>query len=97
MVATKAQHHKHEYSTLRLKQSAWGKGYATEVCMRMLAFAFEETPLSDVVANIDDENDNSRRILHKCGLRDEGKRRAYGELSPCFRITRDQWVSENRP
>ena len=30
-----------------LKQSAWGKGYATETCMRLLAFAFKDTLLMD--------------------------------------------------
>jgi len=79
-----------------LKPSAWGKGYATEVCKRLLKFAFEETPLEYVVACIDDDNENSRRVLSKCGLRDEGKRRAYGEQAPCFSITREQWVSEHR-
>jgi ribosomal-protein-alanine N-acetyltransferase len=79
-----------------LKRSAWGKGYATEICRRLLAFAFEETPLEDIVACIDDDNEQSRRVLLKCGLRAEGRRRAYGEQSLCFRITREQWISENR-
>jgi ribosomal-protein-alanine N-acetyltransferase len=77
-----------------LKPSAWGKGYATEICKRLLAFAFEETSLVDVVACIDDENNASRNVLFKCGFRGEGRRRAYGEQSPCFRITREQWVSQ---
>ena len=80
-----------------LKRSAWQKGYATEICRRMLAFAFEETPLADVVASIDDDNKNSRRVLHKCGLRDDGRRRAYGEQTLCFRITREQWAPDNQP
>ena len=80
-----------------LKRAAWGKGYATEVCRRLLDFAFEETPLAEVVACIDDNNGGSRRVLSKCGLREEGKRRAYGEQTLCFRITREQWMSEYRP
>jgi RimJ/RimL family protein N-acetyltransferase len=79
-----------------LKPSAWGKGYATEICKRLLAFAFEETSLMDVVACIDDDNDKSRHVLCKCGLGGERRRRAYGEQSLCFRITREQWVSQNR-
>jgi ribosomal-protein-alanine N-acetyltransferase len=78
-----------------LKQSAWGKGYATEICKRLLAFAFEETPLTEVVACIDDGNDNSGHVLAKCGIRSEGRRLAYGEQSLCFRITRKEWLSEN--
>ena len=68
--------------------------YATEICKRLLAFAFEETSLVDVVACIDDDNDKSRHVLCKCGLRGERRRRAYGEQSLCFRITREQWVSQ---
>ena len=58
--------------------------------MRLLEFAFEGTPPADVVACIEDENEGSRRVLLKCGLRDEGRRRTYGEPSPCFRITREE-------
>jgi ribosomal-protein-alanine N-acetyltransferase len=79
-----------------LKRPAWGKGYATEICMRLLAFAFEETPLVEIVACIDGDNHRSRQVFSKCGLRDEGLRRAYADLSPCFRITRREWMSENR-
>ncbi len=79
-----------------LKQSAWGKGYATEICKRLLAFAFEETPLTEVVASIDDGNKESAHVLAKCGIRAEGRRRAYGEQTLCFRITREEWMSEHR-
>ena len=79
-----------------LKQSAWGKGYATEICMRLPAFAFKDTLLMDIVACIDDDNNKSQQVLSKCGLRCEGRRRAYGGQSLCFRITREQWMFENR-
>ncbi len=79
-----------------LKRSAWGKGYATEICSRLLEFAFEKTPLTDVVACIDDDNHNSRNVLYKCGLQDEGRRRAYGEQALCFRIAKDQWLESNQ-
>lgn len=78
-----------------LKSAAWGKGYATEICKRLLAFAFVETPLPDVVACIDDDNHKSRHVLAKCGFREEGRRLAYGVQSLCFRITRSQWLEAN--
>ena len=62
-----------------LKKSAWGKGYATEACRRLLRFAFEQTPLVEVVATLDTENTNSRHVLDKCGLVLKGTRRAYAE------------------
>lgn len=79
-----------------LKRSAWGKGLATEICRRLLRFAFEETPLTEVVATFDDENIRSKRVLQKVGLVDDGRRRAYGEDSADFRITRDRWLALGR-
>ena len=76
-----------------LKKSAWGKGIATEICERLLQFAFEESPLTEIVATLEDENLRSRHVLEKCGLIDEGRMRAYGEDSPRFRITLDAWLA----
>jgi RimJ/RimL family protein N-acetyltransferase len=79
-----------------LKQSAWGKGYATEACTRMLRFAFEQTALQEVVAVTDPENRASQKVLRKCGLIEEGLRRAYAAVCPGFRITRRQWLERTR-
>ncbi|MDH3743409.1 MAG: GNAT family N-acetyltransferase, partial [Hyphomicrobiales bacterium] len=38
-----------------LKPSAWGRGVASEACARLLRFAFEETPLEEIVAVTDPE------------------------------------------
>lgn len=78
-----------------LKKSAWGKGYATEIAGRLLRFAFEETPLEEVVAVIDDRNEASRRVLKKCGMIEEGPRPAYATMAPGFRLTRAQWLEMN--
>ena len=75
------------------KKSAWGKGYASEAAGRLLRFAFEDTPLQEVVAVTDPENTNSQRVLRKIGLRNEGMRRAYKYDCSAFRITRSQWQS----
>ncbi len=74
-----------------LKKPAWGKGYATEACKRLLKFAFEESPLEEVVATIDAENATSRKVLEKSGLIYQGLMRAYAVDIPGFRITRQQW------
>ncbi len=78
-----------------LIRSVWGKGYATEATKRLLKFAFEETPLEELVATIDPQNTASRRVLEKCGLVHEGIRRAYAVECPGFRITRQQWLERN--
>jgi RimJ/RimL family protein N-acetyltransferase len=75
-----------------LKRSAWGKGYATEATKRLLKFAFEESPLQELVATTDPENAASQRVLEKCGLVYEGMRRAYAVECSGFRITRQQWL-----
>ena len=75
-----------------LKRSAWGNGYATEGCRRLVQFAFEETELDEIVAVTDPRNAASQKVLRKCGLRDEGLRRAYAEECPAFRISRQQWL-----
>ena len=57
------------------KRSAWSQGYATEACRRLLQFAFEETPLDQVIASFDDENASSQRVLEKSGLYNRGRMR----------------------
>ena len=75
-----------------LKRSAWGRGLATEACRRLLRFAFEATPLGEIVAVIEAGNTASERVLLKCGLLREAPRRAYGQECPAFRITRARYV-----
>jgi len=75
-----------------LKPSAWRRGCATEACRRLLQFAFEESPLNEVVATLDEGNDASRNVLLKSGFIDRGMRRCYGEDGPDFRIARDEWM-----
>jgi len=74
-----------------LKPSAWGHGYATEVCKRLLQFAFQDVSLNEVVASVDDGNVVSKKVLEKSGLIDRGRTRSYGKDNPIYRITRDEW------
>jgi RimJ/RimL family protein N-acetyltransferase len=67
-----------------LKRSAWGKGFATEACTRMLRFAFEATPLDVVVACTATDNTASQHVLTKCGMKLLGTIRAYQEDTPAF-------------
>lgn len=61
-------------------------------CKRLLRFAFEDTPLDEVVAVTDPNNRASQHALRKSGLIDEGRRRAYATDGPGFRLTRRQWL-----
>lgn len=77
-----------------LLPDAWGQGFATEICSRLLRFAFENTPLGEIKATTDPENSVSQRVLAKCGLTDQGMRRAYA-TDDCrgFGITRQEWCN----
>ncbi len=79
-----------------LKPSAWGKGYATEVCRRLLEFAFQDSPLNEVVSSVNEEHVVSRHVLEKTGFIDRGYMRCYGEVSPIYRITRQEWEVAQR-
>jgi ribosomal-protein-alanine N-acetyltransferase len=74
-----------------LKRSAWGHGYATESCRRVLRFAFQEASLLEVVATFEEENGASRNVLEKAGFADRGTMRCYGEEGPNYRITHGEW------
>lgn len=74
-----------------LKRSAWGKGFATEACARMLRFAFEKTPLTKIVACTAPDNVVSQRVLVKCGMTPRGMIRAYQADVPGFCMTREDW------
>lgn len=79
-----------------LKPAAWGRGYATEICLRILRFAFEETSLGEVVASVNAENVASRNVLEKSGFQYSGRALCWGEDSPIYKITRDEWLQLGR-
>jgi RimJ/RimL family protein N-acetyltransferase len=55
----------------RLKQSAWGKGLATEGSMAILAYGFNQLGLDSIMAQTLRRNLSSRRVLEKIGMRIE--------------------------
>ena len=71
-----------------LKQSAWGNGYATEACKRIVQFAFDQSPLTEIVATFDEENLASKHVLEKSGFVNCGTMRSYGEDGPNYRVSR---------
>ena len=75
---------------------AWGQGFATEACNRVLEFAFEKTTLDEVKATTDPGNVASQHVLTKCGLRHQGMRRAYACDCLGFSVTRAEWETQRR-
>lgn len=52
-----------------LAPSSWGEGLATEAARAVLEWGFDEGRLTRVVAVIHPENQASRRVAEKCGLK----------------------------
>jgi RimJ/RimL family protein N-acetyltransferase len=52
----------------RLRQSAWGMGYATEASRALIRKGFTEQGVQRVVAYTYGENRRSRRVMEKAGL-----------------------------
>ena len=78
-----------------LKRSAWGQGYATEICKRLLRFGFEMTSLDIIVACTDPDNKASQHVLRKSGMYDYGIGRAYREAVSWFELPRADWVARS--
>ena len=79
----------------QLVPDAWGQGFASEACARLLRFAFEMTDLPDVVANTDPDHLKSQLVLQKCGMRAIGRKRAYGyDDQAWFEMTRRDWDAQ---
>ncbi len=50
----------------------WGRGIASEAVGAVLAFGFAEMDLHRVEADVDPDNERSRRLVERFGFRDEG-------------------------
>jgi ribosomal-protein-alanine N-acetyltransferase len=53
----------------RLARASWGRGYATEGARAALQFAFARLGLSEVVSMTVPDNQRSRRVMEKLGMR----------------------------
>lgn len=52
----------------RLARDSWGQGYATEGARAVVAFAFEELGLEEIVSFTTENNDRSQRVMERLGL-----------------------------
>ncbi len=80
-----------------LRKGAWGKGFATEAAGGLTRFAFEQSPLQELVAVVDGGNAASRNVLRKIGFREEGQRRAYAHDCLGFRLRKQDWLAQAAP
>lgn len=56
-----------------LKREYWGKGYMYETINRIVRFGFENMKLHSIEANVNPENERSKKVLERIGF----KREAY--------------------
>ncbi|MBO9731683.1 MAG: GNAT family N-acetyltransferase [Chitinophaga sp.] len=59
----------------KLDVAWWGQGLATEAVSSILQYAFEELQLHRIEAGCAVDNTGSARVLEKCGMRQEGRKR----------------------
>lgn len=51
-----------------LTKENWGKGFATEIALRLIEFGFNELNLFEIFATIDDDNLDSIKVAEKAGM-----------------------------
>jgi ribosomal-protein-alanine N-acetyltransferase len=54
-----------------LKREYWGKGYMYETINRIVRFGFENMKLHSIEANVNPENEKSKKVLEKIGFKKE--------------------------
>ena len=75
----------------RYRQTAWGKGYASEAGRAVIDAAWRDTDIQELLGVTDLRNHASQRVLAKLGFTDLGTiDRYYGEELRHFRLRRAQ-------
>lgn len=75
-----------------LDNTAWHKGYATEMGQAALRFGFNTLGLNAIIALALPENTASRRVMERVNLRQvPGSHQAFGHSVVKYRLTRSEW------
>ncbi|MDA9818250.1 GNAT family N-acetyltransferase [Flavobacteriaceae bacterium] len=53
----------------QLAKSAWGKGFATEICRALTEYSFKKYPIENLYAAAISDNINSHKVLYKGGFK----------------------------
>ena len=61
----------------RLHKAYWNKGYGTELTKALIDWGFKNIPVKKLVAVLRSENEKSRRVLEKAGMRYVGRVHSY--------------------
>jgi [ribosomal protein S5]-alanine N-acetyltransferase len=91
--------HDHEQADVGycFNRNFWGRGLASEACIRVVNFGFSELKLHRIYATCDALNFGSANVLKKCGMRQEGhfiqdkKVKGQWRDTLLFAILRSEW------
>ncbi|MCB0637717.1 MAG: GNAT family N-acetyltransferase [Lewinella sp.] len=75
----------------RLLEEYWGQGLATEAARALLDYGFQELGLTTVYGVTMPQNEASRRVLAKLGMRLQGLGTFYEVECTCYRLERTEW------
>jgi [ribosomal protein S5]-alanine N-acetyltransferase len=77
--------------TYRLRENAWGKGYATEAARAMLEFGFKNSPASEIAVSITPDNEASIKVAKKLGFKWTNNELLMGIPAEILRISREEF------
>lgn len=77
--------------TYALRAEVWGRGLATEIGRALLDMAFRRFHLRSVVAFVPPDDQRTRRVIEKLGMRLQGEvlRREHAHM--LYRVNADEW------
>lgn len=82
--------------TYRFRESAWGKGYATEAALAMLDYGFKNSPASEIGASITPDNEASIKVAKKIGMKWTNNETLMGVHAEILRISREEFYRSRK-
>lgn len=79
----------------QMRYDQWRKGFATEMALGCMQYAFETMKVDHVISLIRPDNAASRRVAVKNGLQVDREFDWRGQLHLVYRMTKEQW--DNHP
>ena len=76
----------------RLRQDAWGHGYASEAARHMVGWAFKTLKPERICAVCQPENTASSTVMERLGMRYTGTGRWYDMECARYDVTAEQWA-----
>jgi ribosomal-protein-alanine N-acetyltransferase len=78
-----------------MDKSQWGKGLTTEAARASVRFGFEEARVDRIMAIANPDNDASRRVMEKAGLRYEKNAVYFGMECAYYALNREDYAPDS--